>query len=328
MSATIAGLHPLLKALRAPFPEDQIHWRKGGKPYNGKFKALAYLDQRDVEDRLDEVTGGKWQCEHYTGPNNTVICKIGIEIDGVMLWKSDGGQDLTDSDDIQQRENADKGAYSNAFKRAASTWGVGRYLYRCKAGYVAFNQYHQPEEGEMKRLIAALRKAAGMSAQSTGSENVSTKPQNDATSHDPVTGEVDDTDPNNWREQAPPPPLPDERFPDMGEVLQDHIPDFGVPQAPVVIDKQRSVIAREQAKKALDRLKPSFTQDDMDAYMALTNTLKLEMLPEDWEDVQAHRVEWKALRAQLSEVEKLKAQNNVPRSKSRYAKKQTQGAAA
>jgi hypothetical protein len=111
--------------LCAPFPPSAIHWRVGNvfskDGLESTAMVLAYLDARDVMDRLDEVAGpGNWQCR-YSHADKKTICDIGIRIDGDWVWKADGAGDT----DIE----ADKGALSDAFKRAAVRWGIGRYLY-------------------------------------------------------------------------------------------------------------------------------------------------------------------------------------------------------
>jgi hypothetical protein len=50
-----------------------------------------------------------------------LFCSIGINVDGWWVWKSDCG---TESNVEKQ-----KGEASDAFKRAAVMWGVGRFLY-------------------------------------------------------------------------------------------------------------------------------------------------------------------------------------------------------
>lgn len=122
----MSGITPeQLKELHHPFPADMIHWR-AQMVYDGGQKgiralALAYLDSRDVQDRLDAVCGAEnWQCEHYDA-NGKMACKIGIRVNGEWIWKTDGAGET----DIE----AEKGAFSSALKRAAVHWGIGRYLY-------------------------------------------------------------------------------------------------------------------------------------------------------------------------------------------------------
>ncbi len=94
--------------------------------------ALAYIDARDVMRRLDEVCGPDgWQDEYTETPKGRVICQIGICVNTELdkwVWKSDGAGDT----DVE----GDKGAISDAFKRAAVKWGIGRYLYDMPAPWV------------------------------------------------------------------------------------------------------------------------------------------------------------------------------------------------
>jgi hypothetical protein len=70
--------------------------------------------------RLDEVLGLDWQCR-YSHAENKTICEIGICVDNCWIWRAGGAGDT----DVE----AEKGAISDAFKRAAVLFGVGRYLY-------------------------------------------------------------------------------------------------------------------------------------------------------------------------------------------------------
>jgi hypothetical protein len=120
--------------LKAPFQPSQISWRIGSTTADKKRgMALAYIDARDVMDRLDEVCGPDgWQCT-YPHANGKTVCAIGIRVcregEGFeWVWKSDGAGDS----DIE----AEKGALSDAFKRSAVRWGIGRYLYHMDSPWV------------------------------------------------------------------------------------------------------------------------------------------------------------------------------------------------
>ena len=118
----------MFDALSRPFPADAVSWRAQSvstkNPDAPKAMALAYIDARDVMRRLDEVCGpAGWQCD-YPHATNKTICRIGVKVDGEWIWKSNGAGDT----DIE----AEKGAISDAFKRAAVLWGIGRYLYDLK----------------------------------------------------------------------------------------------------------------------------------------------------------------------------------------------------
>lgn len=120
-----------LNKLKEPFPQSRISWRAQTVSKDGtKALALAYIDARDVMERLDEVCGPEnWQCE-YSHADKKTVCRIGIRIpnDHGWVWKSDGAGDS----DIE----AEKGALSDAFKRAAVRWGIGRYLYDLETPWV------------------------------------------------------------------------------------------------------------------------------------------------------------------------------------------------
>jgi hypothetical protein len=138
--------------LSAPFPPEVISWRIG--PTNsGKTRAiaLAYIDARDVQDRLDEVCGVFWQTRHHHCGGEKLACDIGIKIGDEWLWRGDGAG----ASDVE----AEKGAFSDSFKRAAVRWGIGRYLYDLDTPWVEIeakgNSYVIPDR-EMAKLRGVL----------------------------------------------------------------------------------------------------------------------------------------------------------------------------
>jgi len=141
-----------LAALSAPFPPEQVSWRVGSTTKDkSKGMALAYIDARDVMERLDAVCGpAGWQClyPHVAGKT---VCNIGIKVGDEWIWKADGAGDS----DVE----AEKGALSDAFKRAAVKWGVGRYLYDVDSPWIALEQKGNSyiiAPGEHQRLRAVL----------------------------------------------------------------------------------------------------------------------------------------------------------------------------
>lgn len=84
-------------------------------------QCVAYIDARDVMELLDTVCGPEnWQ-DKYEYVGTKLIAGIGIKTTEGWIWKYDTG---TESD-----MEADKGQFSDAFKRAAVKWGIGRFLY-------------------------------------------------------------------------------------------------------------------------------------------------------------------------------------------------------
>lgn len=130
--------------LKAPFPTDSLSWRIGGKtkPVEGKKQKanmLVYIDSRDVQDRLDEVCklcGCRWEND-FKEVNGRLVCNLTItDANGVRTTRSDGAGD-TDFE-------GEKGGLSDALKRAAVMFGVGRYLYNAKN----FNTWLAYDDGD------------------------------------------------------------------------------------------------------------------------------------------------------------------------------------
>ena len=111
----------LEKKLKRPFhPVNQIKWREGFKG-----KDLAYIDARDVMNRLDSVFGiAGWQAGFdFIGAR--MICTIACKIGDDWISKADGSGDTG--------IEAEKGGISKSLVRAGVPWGIGRYLYHPKA---------------------------------------------------------------------------------------------------------------------------------------------------------------------------------------------------
>lgn len=123
-----------LKQLFAEFPRDAISWRAQSMTKDGtKAMALAYIDARDVMDRLDDVCGSEnWQ-DRYEFHGSRTICYLSIRVNGEWITKADGAGDS----DVE----AEKGAISDALKRSAVKWGIGRYLYNIVSPWVPCETY-------------------------------------------------------------------------------------------------------------------------------------------------------------------------------------------
>lgn len=99
----------------------EIQVRPTDTKKKGNATLLLYQDARCAMDILDETVGNEnWQKEYYDVKGN-VYCKIGIFGSNGWTWKSDCG--------AESNMDAEKGEASDAFKRAAVNWGIGRELY-------------------------------------------------------------------------------------------------------------------------------------------------------------------------------------------------------
>lgn len=140
-------------ALEYPFTADEIEWRvlRTTKDKT-KGQVAAFIDSRAIQNRLDTVLGREnWQNHLCTVPGKdnagtAHICELSIYYAdrGEWIRKSDGAGS-TDIEPI-------KGGLSNAFKRAASMWGIGRYLYALKNIWVPLKDGKYIPDEELPKL--------------------------------------------------------------------------------------------------------------------------------------------------------------------------------
>jgi hypothetical protein len=124
-----------LSKLKAPFELADIEWRvarSGISPSTKKPWAmvLAYVDARAVQDRLDQVCGPSNWKDEYTHVEGGVVCRLSIRVNGEWITKENGSPET--------KVEAFKGGLSKALVRAASTWGIGRYLYKIEENFAIF----------------------------------------------------------------------------------------------------------------------------------------------------------------------------------------------
>jgi hypothetical protein len=115
----------IVRELAAPFPADEVQFKPQVVKGN-RALAIAYIDARAVMDRLDTVVGvHNWQDRYQLLPDNAVQCRLRVRIHGEWVAKADVGSP-SDQPDGGDRLKA---AFSDALKRAAVKFGIGRYLY-------------------------------------------------------------------------------------------------------------------------------------------------------------------------------------------------------
>lgn len=123
-----------LTKLKEPFPSNCIEWKpeqtgvtKDGKPW---AIVLAYIKARAAQERLDSVCGIENWKTSYQMTDKGFLCTLSIKIGSEWVDKSDGSE-FTDYEPF-------KGGISGAFKRAASIWSIGRYLYDLEPKFAQF----------------------------------------------------------------------------------------------------------------------------------------------------------------------------------------------
>jgi hypothetical protein len=138
----------LFALLSEPFPSEAVEWRVGSTNKDKtKCLPLCYIDARTAMDRLDSVCGPDgWQNTYTSGVNGSIVCNIGVRMpDKSWVWKADGAG----ATDVE----GEKGALSDAFKRAAVRFGIGRYLYDIHSAWVEIEAY-----GKSWRITEAAQK--------------------------------------------------------------------------------------------------------------------------------------------------------------------------
>jgi hypothetical protein len=133
--------------LAEPFPPDKVKTRPGAKARDGKTAmVLHYIDARDVMDRLDAVMQPENWTDHYEAmAGGAMQCSLSLRLDAGTAWltKTDVGYPNSDSDPEPL-----KGAFSDALKRSAVKWGLGRFLYDLPQEWAPINQYGRFEDGQ------------------------------------------------------------------------------------------------------------------------------------------------------------------------------------
>lgn len=116
----------IMNKLQEPFEDSEIEFRVGATN-NDKTKgmALAYVQARVIQNRLDSLFGVDGWSVSYKEITAGFICSLSVKINDKWITKEDGAP-TTEFESV-------KGGISSAFKRVASSgFGIGRYLYNAK----------------------------------------------------------------------------------------------------------------------------------------------------------------------------------------------------
>lgn len=130
------SVNKYLEPLGMPFPADKVKWRlQSTNKEKTEGYAVPYLDSRAIAERLDSVVGQmNWRDEYKpwatTKEGASQLCTIYIYDEERKEWVG-----KTDGAGMSQIEPV-KGGISDAFKRAAVKWNIGRYLYRFQVAKV------------------------------------------------------------------------------------------------------------------------------------------------------------------------------------------------
>jgi hypothetical protein len=130
LSTPPTTLREASSALTAPFAIEHVEVKPGAT--NGdksQALALAYVDLRAYQDRLDAVVGPEGWAVEYRQLGKSLICRLTI----LGVSKEDVGEPSADG------SNPATEALAQAFKRTCSAFGLGRYLYSLPKEWYAFD---------------------------------------------------------------------------------------------------------------------------------------------------------------------------------------------
>lgn len=145
----------ILSQLEAPFAK--VSWKiQAMSKDNTKGMCVAYIDARDVAARLDSI-GVDWS-DSYTvlqmATSWVVECKLTIN----GITRTDVG--------TGEGDEAPKSAYSDAVKRAAVKFGLGRYLYSIPTAWMPVEN-RQITQDSLAKLQTAYNRHIGKQATAT-----------------------------------------------------------------------------------------------------------------------------------------------------------------
>jgi hypothetical protein len=147
-------VRPLVAALEVPFDPSVIEWRvtnttKNEGPLRGQV--MPYADQRAYTDRLNALLSPAGWTRKYAvhtsanfhrGKDQRTVAKVLVTCELTIFGlgtHSATGEEWADDD------NAATAAEAQAFKRTASCFGLGRYLYHFTGVWVDLDQRKRPK---------------------------------------------------------------------------------------------------------------------------------------------------------------------------------------
>jgi hypothetical protein len=143
-------LNELVAKLKQPV---SYQWRVQSRSKD-KSKAFcsAYIDARQVMDVLDTHCLFGWESA-FKEVGGFIFAGIGIATDtGSVVWRWDCGARVENDEKDQMYEQAGKSAASDAFKRAAVQWGIGRFLYDLDMVTLKCDQFGNPVDDRGERI--------------------------------------------------------------------------------------------------------------------------------------------------------------------------------
>ena len=148
--------------LARPLTDDEIEWRvlRSGMGGKGVWAILApYADSRAIMTRLDDAVGpanwsDQYRCENVASGSGC-ICRLGVCAGDVWVYHEDGAGFDRDVETF-------KSGISDALKRAAVKFGIGRHLYDLPTVWGRdFKEGTPPKDLEQKAVYVTTKDNSG-----------------------------------------------------------------------------------------------------------------------------------------------------------------------
>jgi hypothetical protein len=188
METNTQEIADVLLRLEEPFDKDEVKWLVAATSRDGrKGRVTPYANPRAYTDRLNEVLTASGWTRQYTVHTISPVTRLkkdkAIQTGKVLVTctvtvagigsHSGSGEEWADD------ENAMTSAEAQAFKRACSCFGLGRYFYSFGEMWVDLNENKQPKN--VPSLPAwALSKSRALAPQPNASGKPDQRPRSSA----------------------------------------------------------------------------------------------------------------------------------------------------
>lgn len=154
----------IAQALSSPFAIEDIGLLPKGKfERDGKTLCMAmpYADPRAYQDRLNTLAPGEWSTPAPLAltVGDKLVCYVTVIVCGIAH---------TDVGEAVPGENQGTEAWAQAFKRACSQFGLGRYLYDLDKSWVPYDPQRKRidlDETGIQNVVRQMYFKAGIAAQ-------------------------------------------------------------------------------------------------------------------------------------------------------------------
>ena len=124
----------IFNALQAPFQDKEIEWRPQSavqRQGDHHLLVLPYVQGHAIQKRLDDVLGAYWKDDYESitvQGKEAIRGYLSIKVGDEWITRTDAAE-LSDIESV-------KGGHTNAFKRVAVKFGIGRFLYNVEPQWV------------------------------------------------------------------------------------------------------------------------------------------------------------------------------------------------